>query len=637
VDGVAIGTVGFARDVTQRRLTQDQLQLAASVFTHSREGIMITTADGTIIDVNLSFSHITGFERNDVLGKNPRILSSGRQSRETTTNLWRSLLGQGHWEGDIWNRRKNGEVYAVRQTISAVHDKHGVTQHYVALFSDITSAKNHEAELEHVAHFDALTNLPNRILLFDRMRQAMNQADRHARTLAVVFLDLDGFKSVNDNHGHEIGDQLLVSLATRMKAVLRDGDTLARMGGDEFVAILLDLPDTTTSATLVGRLLVAAAQVVPIGSLELQVSASIGVTFFPQNQVIDANGLLDQADQAMYQAKLEGKNRYHVFDDDQDKHMRAHHQRLEQIRQALKHREFVLHYQPKVNLRTQQITGVEALIRWQQADGSLQLPAVFLPVIEDHPLAIELGEWVLHEALNQLAEWHRAGLKLAISVNMGVRHLRQPLFATRLQAVLKAHPEISPADLELEMLEASALQDLPQLVHTLVACRALGVKFALDDFGTGYSSLTVLKQLPVTRVKIDQHFVQGMLDQPADLAILQGVLGLAAAFQLQVTAEGVENGELAKALLQLGCDEVQGFGIASPMPGSLLADWSKSWSVPADWSATKLLSKDDLPLLYAIADQSAGTDKDSHNTAPGSLRLSITCCRRLSPSHSTTA
>jgi len=605
VDGVVMGTVGFSRDITRRRQNHDQMLLAASVFTHAREGIMITTADGTIIDVNQSFSQITGYARDEVMGKNPRILSSGHQSPETFANLWHSLFEQGHWQGEVWNRRKSGEVYAVKQTISAVRDNAGAVAHFVSLFSDITSVKAYEAQLEHVAHFDALTSLPNRIVLADRMRQALNQAQRHGRTLAVVFLDLDGFKAVNDNHGHEVGDQLLIALAARMKEVLRDGDTLARIGGDEFVAVLLDLPDMAACAPLLGRLLEAAAQAVPVGPLVLQVSASVGVTFYPQAQEVDASKLLDQADQAMYQAKLEGKNRYHVFDAGQNKHLRAHHEQLGQIRLALANQEFLLHFQPKVNLRTGCLIGAEALIRWAQPGNGLLEPSAFLPMVDDNTLAVELGEWVIHQALCQLSMWQSAGLNIPVSVNVAVRQLKQPNFAERLQAVLAQHPQVCGTALELEVLEVSVLDDLPHLIDTIERCRALGVRFALDDFGTGYSSLTCLKQLPVAMLKIDQRFVHGMLDQPDDLAILQGVLGLASAFQREVIAEGVETEEIGEALLQLGCELGQGFAIAHPMPGDDLPAWAAIWHPPAAWSHTQALGSHDLPLMFAIAQHRA--------------------------------
>jgi diguanylate cyclase (GGDEF)-like protein/PAS domain S-box-containing protein len=307
------GVVITHTNITERKLAAEKLALAASVFTHVREGIIITTPDGTIVDVNAAFTRITGYTRGEALGKNPRILSSGRQDRAFYTGLWSAVLGQGHWMGEVWNRRKDGEVYAEMLTISAVRDAQGVAQHFVALFSDITAQKQYQNQLQHIAHHDALTDLPNRVLLADRLRHGLVQAQRRGQMLGVAFLDLDGFKAINDVHGHQAGDHLLITLAARMKHVLRDGDTLARMGGDEFVAVIVDLDKASDCLPLLTRLLAVVALPVQFGNAELQVSASLGVTFFPQAQNLDADQLLRQADQAMYQAKLEGKNRYRVF------------------------------------------------------------------------------------------------------------------------------------------------------------------------------------------------------------------------------------------------------------------------------------------------------------------------------------
>ena len=564
-------------EITERKLAQQKLQLAASVFAHAREAIMITDAGGTIVDVNDAFTRITGYSRDNVVGQTPHILSSGRQSEEFYATLWHDLTYKDHWYGEIWNRRKNGEVYVEMQTISTVRDAQGLAEHYIALFSDITVTKTHQQQIEHIAHFDALTNLPNRVLLADRLSQGMNQAQRRNQQLAVAFLDLDGFKSINDRHGHEAGDQLLITLANRMKQTLREGDTLSRIGGDEFVAVLVDLNEVADCVPLLTRLLAAAAQPVTYGDATLQVSASLGVTFYPQDESISPDQLLRQADQAMYQAKQAGKNRYHVFDAELDRSVRGHHDSLERIRQALVQREFVIHYQPKVNLRTGVVVGLEALIRWQHPEKGLLLPALFLPLIEDHPLAVELGEWVMDSVLVQLEIWQSKGLKLPVSVNLGARQLQQADFIERLKDILAAHPSVLPSSLSLEILEASALEDMDRVSLTLEICRKLGVTFALDDFGTGYSSLAYLKRLPVSQLKIDQSFVQGMLSNPDDQAILVGIIGLARAFHREVIAEGVETAAHGALLMQLGCDLAQGFGIASPMLARDLPDWVNTW------------------------------------------------------------
>jgi diguanylate cyclase (GGDEF)-like protein len=298
---------------------------------------------------------------------------------------------------------RSGDVYPQLLTISAVRDERARTVNFVALFSDISKIKDHERQLEHIAHYDALTSLPNRVLLADRLRQAMAQCQRHGRPLALAYLDLDGFKAINDQHGHAVGDRFLAALAVRLRGVLREGDTLARLGGDEFAAVLLDLGGIAESATILNRLAGATAEPVKVDTLFLQCTASIGVTFFPQAEAMDPDQLLRQADQAMYQAKLAGKNRYHIFDPDQDRHVRGHHESIERIRLALESREFVLYYQPKVNMRSGAVVGAEALIRWQHPERGLLAPGTFLPVVEDHPLGVELGDWVIEAALT--ARW----------------------------------------------------------------------------------------------------------------------------------------------------------------------------------------------------------------------------------------
>jgi len=570
-------------DITEREHAKDKLQLAASVFTHALEGILITTPDGTIIDVNQAFTRITGYDRKEVIDQKSSILSSGRHDSNFYSTMWKALKEQGAWQGEIWNRRKNGEIFVELQTISSVKDTQGNIQQYVALFSDITASKEHQSQLEHIAHFDALTNLPNRVLLADRLKQAMVQAQRRHQQVAVAYLDLDGFKAINDHHGHVVGDQVLTALATRMKNALREGDTLARMGGDEFVAVLIDLPDVSASTPLLTRLLAAAALPVHLDDLTVQASASVGVTYYPQAQDIDADQLLRQADQAMYQAKVAGKNRFFAFDAAQDSSKRVHHESLERIRLALENHELVLHYQPKVNMRSGKLMGVEALIRWQHPEQGLLAPATFLPVIEDDPLAVAVGEWVIDRALTQMAVWHQVGLDLTVSVNIGARQLQQSDFVARLRTILAQHADVQPARLELEVLETSALADMAQVSQVIEDCAQMGVKFALDDFGTGYSSLTYLKNLRVALLKIDQSFVRDMLVDPDDLAILQGVIGLAVAFNREVIAEGVETVAHGTALLRLGCELAQGYGIARPMPPEQLPAWAAQWRPDDAW------------------------------------------------------
>ncbi|WP_082400429.1 EAL domain-containing protein [Neptunomonas antarctica] len=562
----------------------NELALAASVFTHAREGITITDAAATIIDVNDTFTHITGFSREEAIGQNPRILQSGRQSPDFYVGMWQALLKDDYWSGEVWNRRKNGEVYAEMKTISAVRNKRGITTHYVALGSDITPMKEHQDQLEWMANYDVLTSLPNRTLLADRLSQAMVQSLRHHNSVAVVFLDLDGFKDVNDVHGHDVGDDLLIVVSLRMKEALREGDTLARIGGDEFVAVLADLASVEDCEPVLGRLLLAASEPITVGDVVLKVSASIGVTLYPQDSV-DADLLMRHADQAMYEAKESGKNRYHLFDTVQDDAVKEQRENLEAIRSALDNHQFILYYQPKVNMRTGAVTGVEALIRWQHPKRGLLNPIEFLPVIENNPMIREMGEWVIDTALTQISQWQETGLNLSIctSVNIAAVQLQQPDFTERLATLLAAHPDVDPRYLELEVLETSALDDVGHVSAVMNACMARGVNFALDDFGTGYSSLTHLRRLPAGLIKIDQSFVRDMLVDADDLAIVEGVIALAKSFKREVIAEGVETIEHGIALLQLGCELAQGYGIARPMPASDVPAWIREWKPDISW------------------------------------------------------
>lgn len=565
----------------RRELHESQLRLSASVFDNANEGIMITNPDGNIVSVNNAFTRTTGYAADEVMGRTPAFLNSDLQGKHFHAGMWQALKRDGHWSGEVWNRHKAGELYAVLQKVNAFYDEAGRLQGYVSLLSDITTLKLQQKQLEQIAHFDPLTGLPNRTLLADRLQQAMAQANRHDTSIAVLFIDLDGFKAVNDTHSHAVGDQLLVQVARRMKRVMRDEDTLARLGGDEFVAVLQNLESPSASTPVLERLLQSAAEPVQLDELdelELAVSASIGVVFYPQQESLDADQLQRQADQAMYQAKQAGKNRYHLFDVERDRAVRDQHESLERIREALYNQEFKLFYQPKVNMRTGDVIGCEALIRWQHPERGLLPPAAFLPVIENHPLAIELGHWVLCTALDQLLSWKRAGIALQVSVNIDAIHLQHASFVERLDEELQQRPEIQPGDLELEILETTALDDVVQVSDIIIACQRLGVGFALDDFGTGYSSLTYLKRLPAELLKIDRSFVRDMLDDPDDLAILDGVIRLAQAFRRSVIAEGVETQAHCQALLELGCELGQGYAIARPMPNDELSAWLQQWS-----------------------------------------------------------
>jgi diguanylate cyclase (GGDEF)-like protein/PAS domain S-box-containing protein len=574
---------GIVEDITHRKVTENGLKLAASVFTHSREGIIITDADATIIDVNDSFSYITGYSRAEALGQKPSLLKSNRNDPGFFEKLWQDLLTKKHWYGEIWNRHKNGDDYVIMINISALLNNLGDTQSYVALFSDITATKSHQQQLEHIANYDALTGLPNRLLLADRLEQAIIQSERQGSSLALVYLDLDGFKAVNDQHGHTVGDALLITLSQRMRAMLREIDTLARIGGDEFVVVLVNLDNQQDCEPLLERLLRSAADPVIVDGLILQVSASIGVTLYPKDNV-DADRLLRHADQAMYGAKQSGKNRYLYFDLIQSAALKSEQENLASIRSAMDKSEFVLHFQPKVNMKTGQVIGAEALIRWQHPEQGLLMPAAFLPLIKDHAYDIELGEWVLDAAFAQLADWQQQNFIIPVSVNIGAHHLQKECFVLGLSQRFAAYPNILAHQIELEILESSALEDLNNASNIMKSCCELGVHFALDDFGTGYSSLTYLKRLPINMLKIDQSFVRDMLIDLENLPIIEGVIGLARAFHHKVIAEGVETPAHCQRLLELGCDLAQGFAIARPMPANQLADWVKDWHQQSSWT-----------------------------------------------------
>ena len=434
--GAIGGIIVFTEEITARKRSEARLQLAASVFTHASEGIVISDPAGIILDVNDAFTQITGYSRAEAVGRSTNLLKSARQGKEFYANLWRDLIECGHWSGEIWNRAKDGHIFAETLTITAVCDLTGKTQQYVALFSDITAEKEHEQALERIARYDLLTGLPNRVLLRDRLHHAMAQAARRRSILAVVCLDFDDFKAINDRYGHAVGDELLTTVAHRMKSAMRKEDTLSRLGGDEFIAVLPDCDNPDQSIPLVKHLLQAASQPVFIGGHFLQLSASAGIACYPQAEDVDADQLLRQAAQALYQSKISGKNRYHIFDSHLALSTRGHHEDIERIRIALAHNEFLLHYQPKMNMATGAIEGAEALIRWRHPERGLLPPGQFLPAVDGHPIDLEIGEWVIESALEQMETWQAGGLDIPVSVNISAQQLQQIDFAVRLAELL---------------------------------------------------------------------------------------------------------------------------------------------------------------------------------------------------------
>ena len=478
-----------------------------------------------------------------------------------------------HWRGEVWNRRKNGEEFIELLSISRVHLQEPGRYYHVASFTDITALKNHAKELDRAANYDNLTGLPNRQLLEERLRNACNHADRQHHSLSVCYLDIDGFKGLNDEHGQDTGNEVLRTIADRLSRTVRSGDTLARMGGDEFVLLI-----RSDECDLVYQRILSAVNT-PIAMGEdtnITLTASLGITLYPDDNT-DAEALIRHADQAMYAAKEKGRNQYQVFDPGEDANRRLRREQLTDITRALENEEFELHFQPQVRMADCEIIGFEALIRWRHPQRGLIPPGEFLPVVENSHLEIPLGQWVMKEAIHQMNRWREAGKNLAVCINVNSAHLIDRRFVDYLSGYLQNHPEVCPSQITLEVLETTALEDTKRASNVLSRCRDMGLQVALDDFGTGFSSLTYLRTLPVDVIKIDKSFILNMLNSDSDRAIVESVIFMAQRFDRVVLAEGVENMEIADALRDMGCNQVQGFGIARPMPANDVLPWLAQW------------------------------------------------------------
>jgi len=560
---------GVFRDIRQRKQAEAELKLAARVFESSPEAIVITDAANNIASVNSAFSEMTGYDAAEVIGRNPRLLSSGRQSAEFYAAMWRAIAAEGKWQGEMWNRRKNGDVFPVWLTVSAYRDASGQVLNYVGIESDISERHAAQERIRQLAYYDPLTGLPNRTLLQDRVGQALAVAERDGRQAAVLFVDLDHFKKINDSLGHSAGDQMLVQVAQRLLACLRRMDTVARLGGDEFVVLLSEV--TLAGATDVARkILASVARPYLIDGHELSVTPSLGISLFPQDGR-DFESLLKHADTAMYLAKESGRNAYQFFASDMNVVALERLVLENSLRQGLERGEFVLYYQPQVNASSGRIVGAEALIRWRHPELGMVAPGKFIPVAEASGLIAPIGEWVLREACRQNREWQLAGLApICVAVNISAAQFRGGRLEDSVREVLAA-TGLAPGCLELELTESTVMSDADATVEALRRLSAMGVKLAIDDFGTGYSSLSYLKRFPIDKLKIDQSFVRDIVTDPDDWAIATAVISMGHSLRLGVIAEGVERAEQLEMLRRQGCDEVQGYYFSVPLPAAEFA------------------------------------------------------------------
>ncbi|MFH1035794.1 MAG: PAS domain S-box protein [Pseudomonadota bacterium] len=561
----------YGQDVTERKQLEHQRQMASTVFENSLEGIIIADPDGKVQMVNAAYSAITGFEPQEIVGLDLDVFRAERHDAKFLQEIWASLAEQGRWSGEYWNRRKNGEAYPEWLNVVLVKDSQDRIANFVVIFHDITDIKSQEERIKHQAFHDALTGLPNRVLFKDRLGQAIAQADREGQRLAVAFLDLDNFKRVNDSLGHQAGDLLLQETARRLKRCLRETDTVSRLGGDEFTMILREVnrPEDTLEAA--GRILKALSQPFFIQGQELFVTTSMGITFFPDDAK-DSESLLQNADMAMYRAKDQGRNNFQLFTPALNAEMQ-HRLRLEsQLRQGLEQREFIAHYQPKVEVASGRVVGMEALVRWQRPGQELAMPGSFITLAEDTGLILPLGEMVLRLACRQTQAWRQAGHPyLCVSVNLSPRQFEQDNLVEMVEDILR-ETGLPSVCLELEITEGAMVKNVDKAIARLVGLASMGVRLALDDFGTGYSSLSYLKRFSLSALKIDQTFVRDLTRDANDAAIVQTVIAMGHALELQVVAEGVETKEQLDFLRANGCDEYQGYFFSRPLaPEDFLA------------------------------------------------------------------
>jgi diguanylate cyclase (GGDEF)-like protein/PAS domain S-box-containing protein len=561
--------VGTHSDISGWKKIENNLSIAATVF-ESQEGMLVTDADNMILRVNHAFANITGYNAEDIIGKNPRILTADRQDATFYSSMWKAIAEKGSWAGEIWNQRKNGEIYPGYLTITAVKDINGIISNYVSTLTDITKRKQADEEIQHLAFYDSLTGLPNRRLLIDRLNQSLTSSMRTGKGGAIFFLDLDHFKTLNDSLGHDVGDRLLKQVAERIIQVVRVGDTVARLGGDEFIILLKSLSESALEAAaqaeVIGEKIIAVLnQPYQLNKNEYHCTPSIGITLFNGNEKTQED-LLKHADIAMYQAKNAGRNRLRFFDPTMQQAIDHRVDIERELRKALDQQQFQLHYQVQVDISKRPL-GAEALIRWLHPERGLISPYHFIPLAEETGLILPIGLWVLETACAQLKQWEQDPLTkdLSISINVSAKQFYQFDFVEQVQAAVLRNG-IDPMKLKLELTESMLLENVEETVSKMNALKESGLSFSLDDFGTGYSSLQYLKRLPLTQLKIDQSFVRDIAADISDQEIVRTIIAMAQSLHLDVIAEGVETSEQQELLLNNGCLLYQGYLFGKPVP-----------------------------------------------------------------------
>jgi diguanylate cyclase (GGDEF)-like protein/PAS domain S-box-containing protein len=572
--GVPTRRIAYAMDITQRKKLEENQRISAIAF-ESQDGIFITDANGLILSVNRSFTRITGYLPNDVTGKNPRILSSGRQNIDFYVAMWKSINTLGYWEGEIWNKRKNGEIYPEYLTIKAVKDGQEVVTNYVASLTDISRRIEAEKQVQNLAHFDQLTGLPNRTLLNEHFQYALSFSQRSNGPLAVLFLDLDHFKDINDTLGHSIGDLILMEAARRLKTILREQDTLSRQGGDEFILILPG-SDADGAALVASKLIDVVSQPCVIEQHELIITPSIGIAIYP-NDGETLELLSKNADAAMYRAKHSGRNNFRFFTPEMQAQSSRNLTLANALRHAIERNEMQLHYQPQLSIQDGHIIGVEALLRWQNSELGNISPTEFIPIAENNGQIIKIGEWVLSTAVRQLKHWIDIGYSpLIMAVNLSAVQFRQNNLPELVTRILEAE-KLPPQYLELELTEAAAMDNPQAAIEMMNRLNELGIRMSIDDFGTGYSSLSYLKKFKVYKLKIDQSFVRDLTEDPEDKAIVTAIINMANGLGLQTIAEGVETSNQLAFLRLQGCNEVQGYYFSKPLAPSQFEEFVREY------------------------------------------------------------